>query len=331
MFNNKNITLTISIVNWNAGNYIIECLKSIIDTINNVTYLIYVVDNNSTDNSVERIKKSFPHVNIIENTENIGYSRAHNQVISLAISKYILLINPDCVVTENAIEQMIGYMESHTNSGLTVCKVVSPDGNDESVNVSSPGVYSEFKKEAMVCFYPFNSIISKYILKSNNINYSIPKEIYFIRGPFLFIRMEMLKNIGLLEESYFLFYEELDLCIRIKKYGWNIDYIPGSIVYHALGKSRDLAPKEFSEYHCYRSGLLFFRKMYGLKSAIMVSIIYVIFNLWLIIVDAIKSLFYLKRRTTYYNIGIVRIKAVVDVVLTGYKLNIISKSLLSHH
>ena len=150
--------LTISIVNWNSSELIRNCIESIFLTVQDISYDIFVVDNNSYTEDKKQLKNIvhiFPGINVILNKKNIGYARAHNQVIRSTSSPYILLLNPDCALYPNTIDCMIDAMESEKDIGIAGAKVVSPAGMVYPTLQRFPRIRDELLKMAQNYFYPF--------------------------------------------------------------------------------------------------------------------------------------------------------------------------------
>ena len=317
------LDLTVSIVNWNAGELIIACLNSVFNTIRHYSFEVCVVDNASRDSSMENIAKVFPRVKIIQNETNRGYARAHNQVLSIANSRYVLLLNPDCEIREGVVDEMIVFMDAHPDIGLAGCKVILPNHRISNTVVNFPTVTSGCWKLATHSFYPFNNFL-KNVGMNKRVGLKIDKQVVevdeAITGPFLLSRMDMIRDIGMLDERFFLFSEENDWCMRAKKRNWKRVYFHNKIVLHLLGKCREKAPPAFSEYHFCRSRLLFFRKHYGLLRTIALSACYSFFGVWMLLVEVLKKLIYLaldrQREDDTIERSKARLRAVFDTLFS---------------
>jgi len=283
--------LTISIVDWNSGRHIIDCLESVPASVKKYSYKTVVVDNNSSYKSTQIISKLFPGTIIIENDKNIGYACAHNQVISSMDSRYLLLLNPDTVLTEQAIDMVLDFMEGNPRVGVAGCRVLSADGTIQNTIIRYPSLGSEILRSAMEFLYPFNSLIKQVYYKSHKIipDFSSPVVVDAISGCFIMLRSEMIKEIGPLEGSFFLFSEEADLCLRARKRNWCCAYLPQATVHHNLGGCREKASQEFSLYHFYRSRLLYFLKHHGKVQAFILGTTYFIFSLWFLLIQLLKK------------------------------------------
>ncbi len=311
--------LIISIVDWNSGQYIIDCLESISVSVKKYSHKTVVVDNNSSYKSTQIISKLFPGTIIIENDKNIGYACAHNQVISSMDSRYLLLLNPDAVLTEQAIDMVLDFMEGNPRVGVAGCRVLSADGTVQNTIIRYPSLGSEILRSAMEFLYPFNSFIKQVYYKYHKIipNFSTPVIVDAISGCFIMLRSDMIKEIGPLEGSFFLFSEEADLCLRARKLNWNCAYLPQATVHHNLGGCREKASQDFSLYHFYRSRLLYFLKHHGKVQTCILGTTYFIFSLWFLLIQKLKKAICLCLNTSrkdYSEISLATMKAVLHLL-----------------
>ena len=320
--------LTISIVNWNSYKLIRKCIESIFCTVKDVSCEVFIVDNNSSIEDKEQVKNLvhiFPGVNIILNKNNIGYASAHNQVIRSTSSPYILLLNPDSTLCPNTIDCMIYTMESEKDIGIAAAKVVSPKGGTYTTVRPFPTIKNEFFSMVQNYFYPFGAMFTpsakKNICEKSKPNGKIQNVVKVqesIAGPFLLLRRTMIDDIGLLEEDFFLFSEENDLCLRADKRGWQRAYFPQYKILHSLGGARRNAPPGFSQYHQARSKLLFFEKHHGKISMYSLATIYSFFATYSLLISWVKKplVFCFNRKQNVDHIRYCRsiLKAVCSVI-----------------
>jgi GT2 family glycosyltransferase/lipopolysaccharide/colanic/teichoic acid biosynthesis glycosyltransferase len=203
---------------------------------------VIVVDNASVDGSVAMVKREFPWMNIIANKQNVGFARANNQGIKFSSGKYILLINPDTIVQENTLTVLYKYMEKHVEVGITGCKILNADGSLQlACRRSFPTPLVALPKLLGLSYlFPKNPWFGRY-----NLTYKNPDEmteVDAVSGSFMFIRKLILDQIGMLDESFFMYGEDLDLCYRARKAGWKIMYVPDTKIIHYKGESSKLAP-----------------------------------------------------------------------------------------
>lgn len=226
---NSEKNLSVIIVNFNAGNFLYECLKSLDQLTDNIAIDIWVVDNNSSDGSLQRPKKDFLKVHYIENTKNLGFGTANNIVLKQIQTEYILLLNPDCYVNSQSLSYMINFMQQHTDIGAASCKVEKLDGSiDWAAHRGFPTPWASF-----LYFILGNDKL--YHLTDRDMDK--PHEVDAIAGAFFLTRKSVFDKVGLFDEDYFLYAEDLDLCHRIKQAGFKIMYVPEVIVLHHKGIS----------------------------------------------------------------------------------------------
>ena len=206
--------LSIIIVSYNTADLIGDCLKSVFAA-SNITKEIFVVDNASTDNSVILVEKDFPEVNVIVNMKNRGFAAANNQVIPLYKGKYIFFLNPDAKVMQDTFNKAILFMYTNPDTGLAGTKVVYPDGTFQwSVSNKYPG--------------------EKY---TTNELCELPGSIACVLGASMIARSELIKGLKGFDEDFFLYGEDQDLCLRIRKSGYKIGYTDSARIIHLGGQS----------------------------------------------------------------------------------------------
>lgn len=261
--------VSIIIVNYNTAELLKQTVQSVIDSTQNIDYEIIVVDNASVDNSVEMIKLNYPQVKLIKNSENLGFSKANNVGMECAIGRYILLLNSDTVVNEGCIENCIDFADKNHKIGALGCKIVLRDGKldvacKRSFPVPENSFYHAIKLDKM---FPHSTRFATY-----NLTYLDENKIHFIdcvMGAFMLVRSEAIKQVGKLDEDFFMYGEDIDWCYRIKNAGWDICYYPmGEIVHYkkASGKRNVKVIKAF-----YDAMILFYKKHYIKNYSVMTT------------------------------------------------------------
>jgi GT2 family glycosyltransferase len=253
-------TVTVIIVNWNTADLARRCIESVAAT-TSVPWEIVVVDNASSDDSVTVIRTSFPWVRLVQNSSNLGFARANNQVLRAAGAEFVLLLNPDTVVHNHAIDGMVGFLRERPRAAAVGCMLLNEDG---SLQPSCRSFPSPLKHLAEVLRLPrlcrHVPILSRqYVLawKHDEV-----RAVDWVSGAALMMRQEAIRDVGVLDEDYFMYGEELDWCFRARRRGWLIYYMPDARVTHLGGRSTALAaPAMFI--HSYRSTLRFYRKFYS--------------------------------------------------------------------
>lgn len=228
--------LAIILVNYNAGNFLTDCLKSFQSAKEKLDLDVWVVDNASEDDSLEKCKKLFPKLHYIENKENLGFGAANNQAIRKIKTKFILLLNPDTKVEKGTLEFMVDFMQKNPRVGAATCKALKSDGTlDLAYHRGFPTPWA-----SLLYFLGDDRL---YHLTDRDINKA--HEVDAISGSFFLVRKSILDKVGLFDEDYWLYAEDLDLCFRIRKVDAKIMYVPKVSVIHFKGISSGI--KEHSQ------------------------------------------------------------------------------------
>lgn len=286
--------LSIIIISYNTKDLLRKCLLSIERAINDYSYEIIVVDNASSDGTVEMIKNEFPLVHLIINKENIGFAKANNYGIQYAKGRYILLLNSDAILHTNCLNKMIKFMEMQKNAAALSPKVLNLDDTLQSKGNHFPSL-----TKALLLILKINKILpKKYLYKifpnlfwdENEI-----RKVDWISGCCMLIKKDALKEIGLLPESYFMYYEDLEWCLLAKNKGYDIWYYPKATITHISSSSPNNEIIKISVI----STLMFFRK----HSSKFYGAIYLILELILALESLILNILFplsKKRIKNYY-------------------------------
>lgn len=229
--------LSVIIVNYNVKHFLEQCLHSVQKASKTVSTEIFVVDNNSVDGSTQLVREKFPHVHLIENKENVGFSKANNQAIRLAKGKYILLLNPDTVVEEDTFTKIIRFMEEHPDAGGLGVKMIDGKGNflpESKRGLPTPWV-AFCKMFGLSKLFPKSKRFGKYHL--SYIDENEIHEVEVLAGAFMMMRKETLEKVGLLDETFFMYGEDIDLSYRITQGGYKNYYFPETTIIHYKGES----------------------------------------------------------------------------------------------
>ncbi|CAG7659201.1 glycosyltransferase family 2 protein [Paenibacillus allorhizosphaerae] len=267
--------LSIIIVNYNTCELTLNCLKSIFESQINYSYEVILIDNNSSDLSVEQIKKKYPEVKLHCNKINLGYSKANNQGIRLAEGRYVLLLNSDTIIQPDSLQTMVSFMDHHPKVGASGCKIVLPDGSlDKACRRGFPTPSASFYYMCGLSkWFPQNAKFNQYQLTHLDPDKDYPVDC--LVGAFIMVRREAIQQVGLLDEEFFMYGEDIDWCYRIKEAGWAIYYYPYTQIIHYKGASSRRKPyKIIYEFH--RAMYLFHKKHYQDKYSFFVNwIVYV--------------------------------------------------------
>ena len=244
--------ISIVIVSYNVCQLLDECLQSVGRALDGIEGEVYVVDNNSTDRTVEMLQPKYPQVHFIANQNNVGFARANNQAIRQSDSEYVLLLNPDTVVFEPTLRGCLEFMDQHPEAGGTGVRMLTRDGNPAPESrraVPTPWV-------SMLKMLGFTR---RYYM--SHLPWDQPSQIEVVSGAFCLLRRKALDQVGLLDEDFFMYGEDIDLSFRLLKGGWQNWYLPFDII-HYKGESTEKT--SFRYVHVfYQAMLIFFRKHYG--------------------------------------------------------------------
>jgi GT2 family glycosyltransferase len=228
--------LSVIIVNFNAGDYLRKCLDSVFKATEQIAHEVFVVDNNSSDGSVEMIGSEFPFVKLIQNKINSGFSAANNQAIRQSTGQFVLILNPDTIVESDTFSKCIEFMNTHADAGAVGIKMSDGNGNylPESKR-AFPSISAAFYKISGGAYlFPKSKLLNRYYLPQVDSNETSPTEV--ISGAFMFIRREALDRSGLFDEDFFMYGEDIDLSYRLMKTGFKNYYFPEARIIHYKGK-----------------------------------------------------------------------------------------------
>ncbi|HPZ10093.1 MAG TPA: glycosyltransferase family 2 protein [Candidatus Eremiobacteraeota bacterium] len=225
--------LSIIIVNYNSGDTLIECLSSIYERVEGITFEVILVDNHSADGSPHEIKRSFPQVYLIENERNIGFSRACNRGIKRAGGDFLLFLNPDIIMCKSiSFPELLDYMKKNRRTGLLGCKLINLDGTVQSSCRRFPDILTVIFKRISVfqCFSFARKKVSDYLKPVSN--YTEVQNVDWLLGAFLLTSREIINKIGPFDERFFIYFEDVDFCRRVHRKGYEVCYYPLMEVLH---------------------------------------------------------------------------------------------------
>jgi len=247
--------ISIIVVNWNTVELLKGCLQSIYETVEEVSYEIFVVDNGSVDSSVAMVEREFPQVHLIKNRENKGFAAANNQAFRVMKGRYALLLNTDTVLTKGAVKTLFAFLEGNPQAAIACGQLLNPDGTKQNSIAPFPSLLT------LMTNVPLLEYLFPRRYPSKRYTYREPIEIESPIGACLLIRKEALEQVGFFDERYFFFFEETDLALRMHAKGYKVYYVPSALIYHFQGQS---AGKDFRfRIEFYRSRYYFFRKWKG--------------------------------------------------------------------
>ena len=259
------IDLSIVIVTWNARDFTLQCLKSLQQQDSALSTETIVVDNASSDATADMIRRDFPYVRLVENDRNLGFPKGNNVGISLAKGKYILLINPDVIVSPTCLGRLVRYMEHDPSIGLLGPRILAPDGAVQRSTMRFPTVWNSFCRAlALDSLFRGSRIFGGFLM--SDFAHDKTMDVDILNGCFWLVRREVLNQVGLLDEQLFMYGDDLDWCYRFHEAGFRVVFYPQAESVHYGGGTTASAPTFFYiEYR--RANLQFWKKHHGRLAA----------------------------------------------------------------
>lgn len=263
--------ISIIIVNWNTRDYLLNCIEHLRKEENYEDIEIIIVDNDSSDDSIEVISRRFPEAIIIENNENLGFAKANNIGLEKASGKYICLMNSDIEILPNCIRESYEFLEKSSKIGMVGPKILNADLTIQKSCRKLPGIMTSLTP-ALGLHRIFPNLFS-----DEDISFDDNKirEVDGISGCLMVVKREALLDVGLLDEQFFMYSEDIDWCRKFQDTGWKIAFLPAASAIHYGGKSSAIQPKRFYVEQCL-SRIRYIRKHFGIfYRIIMYSVIFI--------------------------------------------------------
>ncbi|OGM15562.1 hypothetical protein A2V56_03475 [Candidatus Woesebacteria bacterium RBG_19FT_COMBO_42_9] len=258
--------LSIIVVNYNTKNFLLSCIKSVKKNTKGIVYEIIVIDNASTDGSADILKRLKGRLfKITINRQNQGFAKANNQGIKIAAGRYILLLNPDTAIEDNVLGEMINYMDNNPKVGIVSCALKGNNGKIQATGGYFPNLARVFSWMFFLDDIPLLDRLIKPFHPMHEKSFFYRGESFFrnaglrdwVTGAFYLLRRPVLDEVGLLDEDYFMYTEEVDLCFRAKQKGWEVWYLPKWAIVHFGGAS---SASEFPIISEYKGVKTFYKK-----------------------------------------------------------------------
>lgn len=246
--------LSVIIVNWNTRDLLAQCLQSVYDTVQGLEYDVFVVDNGSGDGSAAMVREQFPNVRLMENSENVGFARANNQAIRASGGEFVVLLNSDARVMGDCICKLRHLMEERSEVGICGPRLTFPDGRPQNACGPLPSLASE----VMSLFGLDRLDLGN---RGRGDSSQLRVETGCVSGACMMVRRRVFEGVGLLDEEYFMFSEEIDFCYRANKAGWKVAHVPGALAIHVAGGSTGVTAERILR--LYRGKLRYFYKHQG--------------------------------------------------------------------
>lgn len=251
------LDVSVIIVNWNTQEILRDCLKSVYEETRDISFEVVVVDNASSDGSVEMVQEKFPQVILIENTENRGFAAANNQGMCVARGRYVLLLNSDTIVLDGAIQKTIAFADQHTEAAVVGCKTFYPDGALQRNCFMYPALVNMLLSAFFLNkLFPRNKFFGRERMAWWDLD--DVREVEVVCGCYALVRSEAIDQVGMMEERLFMYGDDPDWCFRFKKAGWKTLFTPDAEIIHWGGQSTKGMAREF-RWQQLGSVLIFFR------------------------------------------------------------------------
>ena len=225
------IKLSVVIINFQAKSLLERCIKSVFASRVRPSFEVLVVDNNSKDGSVELVAERFPQVHLVKNNQNVGFARAVNTAFIQCKGSHVLLLNPDIEVSLGAINSLLDYMESSLDVALAAPKLINPDG---SIQYSCRTYYNAqiavMRRTILGKLLPNHRIIRNHLMM--DWDHADTREVDWVLGGAMMLRRDAIPKGNVMDERFFLYFEDVDLCLRLQKAGWKVMYYPDAVMVH---------------------------------------------------------------------------------------------------
>lgn len=274
-----NVDLSVIIVNWNTSDLLQRCLESLYGRGSKVdakvggpartglSFEVVVVDNASTDGSAAMVAERFPQTRLQENRANVGFTRANNQGITSSNGRYVLLLNSDAEIVGDALETIVTYLDTHSEVGVVGPLLLNSDGSVQSSRRRFPTLATGFVESTVLQEYlPRSGLLSRFYV--DDIAPDSAHRVDWVVGACFAVRRAAIEQVGIMDEGFFMYFEEVDWCWRMKKAGWQVAFLPAAQVIHHYGKSSE---RDLPHRHIYfnDSKVKFYRKHFGLRAALL--------------------------------------------------------------
>jgi GT2 family glycosyltransferase len=238
------VDVSVIVVAWNVRDVLYNCLKSIYKETKGINFEVIYVDNASKDGSVEMVKESFPVVRIIENEENKGFIIANNQGIEISKGRYVLLLNSDTIILDNAIAKTVRFADKYPKAAVVGCKILNPDKTIQKTCFMYPSALNMF----LAATYLYKMFPRSEFFGREHMtwwDYDGAREVEAVCGCFSLVRQEAIKQIGLMDERYFVYGDDPDWCYRFRKNSWKIMFTPEAEIIHYGGQTTRIMADKF--------------------------------------------------------------------------------------
>ncbi len=296
--NSKILSISVIIVNWNTRVLTANCIQSILDRSDNLHMEIFVVDNASTDDSVEYLSRRFSNIKIIKNKANEGFAKGNNKILSDITSDFYFLINSDVIVHSGCFENLISLMIKNKNIAIAGPQILSVDGKIQRSTMSVPTFWL-----LLSCALGWDKLFRAFPFFSGYMmwyfDHRTPRVVDIVNGAFWIVRERAIRHVGIMDERYFMYAEDMDWCFRFKKAGWLVWFEPTAQITHLEGSSSK-GIKKTSYMRMKKANLQFWSKFHSELSVNIYIIIGIIHELVRLTLYALRYFFNFNRKTDKY-------------------------------
>ena len=252
--------LSIIIVNWNTKSHLAACLDSIERHPPEGEFEVIVVDNDSSDGSAQMVRECFPDITLIEQVKNVGYAEGNNRGIRASSGRYVLLLNPDTEIKPGALDALVKFADEHPEAAAVGCRLVGPDGKVQRSCRSFPdpiGVLFEYTWLSYL--FPKSRLFGRY--RMTYFRYNQEAEVDQPMGSCLLLSRKAIEDVGMFDQEFAIFFNEVDWCFRAKQKGWKVYFTPAAeVVHHGAASTSQIKAEMVTESH--RSMRKFYEKHY---------------------------------------------------------------------
>jgi N-acetylglucosaminyl-diphospho-decaprenol L-rhamnosyltransferase len=312
------VDLSIVIVSWNVRDLLRACLQSAVSGLRSAAVNgarlaaeIIVVDNASTDGSVEMVRAEFPDARLMVNAINRGYTGGNNDGIAAATGRHVLILNPDTEIVGDALAALVQYADAHPEVGVIGPQLLNPDGSVQSSRRRFPTLMTGLFESTWLQSLTPPSVLHGYFVKDRSDTET--QKVDWVVGACLLVRREVIAQVGALDEGFFMYSEEIDWCRRIKQAGWKVVYLPAAQVIHHAGKSSEQAVAQ-RHIQFQTSKVRYFRKHHGALSAGVLRLALLAMYVWQLMLEGVKGLLGSRR-----DLRRQRVQAYWQVLQSGLK------------
>lgn len=282
----QDVDVSIIIISWNTMEITCDCLRSIYELTKDVDFEVIVVDNGSTDDSCEVVEEEFPQVKLIKNGKNLGFSKANNIGIKVSTGRYLFLVNSDIIILDACVKKMIQFMDKNPHVGMAGPRILNPDMSLQPTCKHYPSLWNNFCQAlGLNRLFPKSSFFSDWFM--SYWQHDTIKKVDGLGGCFLVVRRKALDEVGLLDEDFFIYGEDIDWCRRFNLAGWNIMFNSETEAIHFGGASSSNAPIRFY-LEMQKADLQYWRKHHGRSGRVIYAMIIVLGHLLRLLFASLK-------------------------------------------